>query len=265
MLISTPCTQAQLESPSFRAWAAALSERPGHLHRKIWEWCFIAQALEERGMLEPGRSGLGFAVGREPLVAAFAARGCTILATDLATEEAARGGWVETNQHAATPERLNDRGLCPDDRFRQNVDFRFADMRALPPDLGRFDFVWSSCALEHLGSLRAGLDFVRASLALLKPGGVAVHTTEYNLSSNLFTRIRGDAVIYRRRDLERLARQLRGQGYALTLAFDPGDGPGDQAVDRPPYTHDPHLKLQLGRYVATSYGLIVEKREAEPA
>ncbi len=94
---------------------------------------------------------------------------------------------------------------------------------------------------------------------MLKPGGVAVHTTEYNLSSNLFTRRRGDAVIYRRRDLTALADRLRRQGYAIDLTFDAGDGPADQAVDRPPYSHDPHLKLQLGRYVATSYGLIIEK------
>ena len=259
MLISTPCTQAQLETPAFQQWATALGERPLHLHRKVWEWCFIAQALAERGMLGAGRRGLGFAVGQEPLPALFAARGCEILATDLGTEEAARHGWVETGQHAAAPQALNRRGLCPDARFREQVSFRFVDMRALPGDLGEFDFAWSSCALEHLGSLKAGLDFIKTSVALLKPGGVAVHTTEYNLSSNLFTRRRGDAVIYRRRDLEGLAAELRLQGYALDLGFDAGDGPADRAVDRPPYTHDPHLKLQLGRYVATSYGLIIEK------
>ena len=258
MLRSTPCTQTQLESETFQQWAIALGERPLHLHRKIWEWCFIAQALEERGMLQPGRRGLGFAVGQEPLAALFAARGCDIVATDLATAEAEAGGWVTTGQHAAAPQALNQRGLCPEARFALHVTFRFVDMRALPSDLGQYDFVWSACALEHLGSLRAGLDFIEASLALLKPGGVAVHTTEYNLSSNIFTRRRGDAVIYRRRDLTALADRLRRQGYAIDLTFDAGDGPADQAVDRPPYKHDPHLKLQLGRYVATSYGLIIE-------
>ena len=186
MLTSMPCTQAQLESAVFRRWAAALGERPGHLHRKIWEWCFIAQALDERGLLAPGRRGLGFAVGQEPLSALFAAHGCTIVATDLGEEEAAKHGWVETGQHAAALDALNQRGLCPEARFHENVTFRVADMRALPTDLGHFDFVWSSCALEHLGSLEAGMHFIEASLALLKPGGVAVHTTEYNLTSNLF-------------------------------------------------------------------------------
>jgi 2-polyprenyl-3-methyl-5-hydroxy-6-metoxy-1,4-benzoquinol methylase len=262
MLASMPCTQAQLESPTFQRWAQALGERPRHLHRKIWEWCFIAQALEERDMLQPARRGLGFAVGQEPLTALFAARGCDILATDLATEEATKGGWIETGQHAAALDALNQRGLCPSERFARNVVFRAVDMRALPADLGQFDFLWSACALEHLGSLRAGLAFIQAALKLLRPGGVAVHTTEYNLTSNLFTQRRGDAVIYRRRDLTGLARRLQKQGYRLDLTFDAGDGPADKAVDRPPYTHDPHLKLQLGRYVATSYGLIIEQDAA---
>ena len=45
------------------------------------------------------------------------------------------------------------------------------------PDIGRFDLIWSCCALEHLGSPEAGLKFVRHTLGLLEPGGVSVHTT----------------------------------------------------------------------------------------
>ena len=38
--------------------------------------------------------------------------------------------------------------------------YREVDMRAIPTDLRGFDFAWSSCALEHLGSLGAGMAFV---------------------------------------------------------------------------------------------------------
>ena len=51
-------------------------------------------------------------------------------------------------------------------------------MRDLPDDLGSFDFIWSSCSFEHLGSLGEGERFVLEALRFLKPGGVAVHTTE---------------------------------------------------------------------------------------
>jgi len=30
-------------------------------------------------------------------------------------------------------------------------------------------------------------------------------------------------------------------------------------VDEPPYTHDPHLRLMIGPYLSTSFGIIVTK------
>jgi hypothetical protein len=85
------------------------------------------------------------------------------------------------------------------------VNFRPVDMRdlRLPWD-ETFDFLWSSCSLEHLGSLEAGMDFVKQSTDLLKPGGVAVYTTEFNVSSNDETLTSGPLVVYRKRDVEKL-------------------------------------------------------------
>ena len=39
---------------------------------------------------------------------------------------------------------------------------------------GQFDFVWSACAFEHLGSILNGLEFVVNSVKCLKPGGVVL-------------------------------------------------------------------------------------------
>lgn len=258
-LQSGPCTQAQLESPTFQKWVHLVHENPGHLHRKVWEYCYIAQALSERGMLRAGRTGLGFAVGQEPLPALFASFGCSIIATDLATEQAAQGGWVETNQHAASLQGLNQRGICLEAEFQRRVQFRFADMRTLPPDLGPVDFLWSNCAFEHLGSLSAGLDFVRESLQYLRPGGVAVHTTEYNTSLDASTLDTGGTVLYRRQDLEGLARQLKSDGFHIDIHFQEGNSPGDKMIDRPPYSHYVHLKLEFAGFITTSFGIIVEK------
>ncbi|HRE25770.1 MAG TPA: hypothetical protein PK954_03970, partial [Anaerolineales bacterium] len=94
------------------------------MHRKIWEYEFVAQALFERDMLRSGRRGLGFAVGRESLPALFASMGCEILATDLDYEKAARGKWVETAQYAGSLEALNAKGVCDDKEFRDRVAFR---------------------------------------------------------------------------------------------------------------------------------------------
>ena len=215
MLTSCMCTQGQLISPTFERWGRVLLPALGrvglcdekgrtHLHRKLWEWYYIAEALDERGMLWSGRKGLAFAVGQEPLAAAFASLGCRILATDLDPVRADAKGWVATNQHADSLASLNAAGLCDPDRFRERVSFRFVDMNAIPDDLqdGAFDFVWSSCSIEHLGSLELAERFVTNAMHCLKPGGVSVHTTEYNLSSNDDTIAQGDTVLFRRRDIE---------------------------------------------------------------
>lgn len=256
MLRSSQCTQASLSSAALQTWAGKMHEDPMRMHRKIWEHTFIAQALHERGMLVPGRQGLGFAVGHEPLSELFASLGCKILATDLAADEAEN--WTTTGQHAASLRDLNRRGICDPDLFQERVTFRSVDMRNLPNDLGMYDFLWSSCSLEHLGTLKLGETFIYESLKYLKPGGVAVHTTEYNLQSNLRTVTKGLNVIYRKRDFERIAQNIRKQGYHIDLDFRRGNLPYDHIVDRHPFSQDAHLTLVLGGYVVTSFALIIE-------
>jgi hypothetical protein len=92
LLKSNVCNQSQLESELFQQWCKKIGGRRNQMHRKVWEWCYIAQALYERGVLAPGRRGLGFGVGKEPLVALFASYGCEIVATDQDLESAHGGG-----------------------------------------------------------------------------------------------------------------------------------------------------------------------------
>lgn len=253
------CTRHQIESASFLYWAKRLGTRPGGLHRKAWEWCFITQALWERGKLGPARKGLGFAVGVEPLTALYASMGCGIVATDLDDASAAAAGWVESNQHATGIEQLNVGGICPKDEFIRHVRFRNVDMNRIPSDLQDFDFLWSSCALEHLGSLRHGIEFVVNAMKCLAPGGVALHTTEINCDSDEETIETGSSVIYRKRDLLELADRLHSLGYEVEpMDFHLGSTDADAHVDDEPYTTT-HLKLRIGQYASTSFGLIVTK------
>jgi SAM-dependent methyltransferase len=256
MLNSRLCTQSQFETPTYRQWCARLHEVP-RLHRKQWEYCYIAEALHERGMLAPGRRGLGFGVGEEPLAALFASYGCHIVATDMDAAQASAVKWTGTGQHASDVMRLNHNSVCDAGMFAERVVLQTVDMNTIPDDLCGFDFTWSACALEHLGSLEASTRFVLRSLDCLRPGGVAVHTTEFNVSSDTDTLSNGDTVLFRRRDVEALAAHLRGLGYTIDLDLDQGSGPADGYVDVPPYQHEPHLKLLLGGFVTTSLGLIV--------
>ncbi|HEX3728040.1 MAG TPA: methyltransferase domain-containing protein, partial [Pirellulales bacterium] len=237
-LRSCLCTERQFHTREFQAWCAQLGEAP-RMHRKAWEIYYICQALAERGMLQPGRRGLGFAVGREPLPAVFAARGCEIVASDLAADDRRARIWTKTSQHASNLAGLNARGLCEAAQFARLVSFRYVDMNAMPEDLRDFDFTWSMCAFEHVGSIDLGLRFIQEQMRCLRPGGVAVHTTEFNVSSNTKTLSQGECVLFRRRDIEALAQALTQQGHKVEpLDLDLGSGPVDRHVDVPPYCED---------------------------
>ncbi len=262
--VSQACTTAQFDTEEYRYWCSQIREDPRY-HRKQWEFCYILQALAAQGMLAPERRGVGYGVGTEPLTAVFADRGCHIVATDLDPNMAQEAGWVNTNQHASHIAALNTRGICDPSRFAQQVAFRFVDMNHIPADFRDFDFTWSACCLEHLGSIRNGLAFIENSLATLRPGGTAVHTTELNCSSDDETLESGATVLFRQRDIRDLCARLRAEGHEVELNFNLGDQPLDAYVDVPPYTSDRHLKLQIAQYTSTSFGLIIRKGSEAPA
>jgi hypothetical protein len=254
------CQQGDFATDAFRYWMGRL-HIPPQMHRKFWEWFFIADVLGSRGLLRDGSRGLGFGVGREPLTALFAAHGCRITATDLATEDAQRSGWADSNQHAGARAALHHESICERDRFDTLVTFRAVDMNAIPSELAGFDFTWSACSLEHLGSLRHGMDFFINSLACLRPGGIAVHTTEFNISSNDDTFETREISLYRRRDIEQLIAELEQRGHRVEpMSWCLGRGFADRYVDLPPFDAPMHLRLKLAGYDCTSIGLIVHAR-----
>jgi hypothetical protein len=264
MLKSSVCSYQQLDSPLFRQWAPRLRERH-KFHRKLWEFCYITQALHERGLLRTGCTGLGFGVGKEPLTSFFASCGCEVVATDLDPAAAALKGWAETDQHVTEFGNLNDRGLCTAEELHRLVSLRYVDMNQIPADLTGFDFTWSSCVLEHLGSIRKGKEFIYNQMHCLKEGGVAVHTTELNLSSESTTIDENEfLVLFRKSDFREIARTLTAEGHSISLDLRLGRTVADNYVDLPPYRQSPHLRLLWDEYITTSIGLIIRKGRANP-
>lgn len=226
---------------------------------------YILQVLENHGMLQPGRRGLGFGVGNEPIAAYAASKSVNILATDLPASAERADEWRSSGEHADQLDDLNAAGLCDDDAFRERVSFRPVDMREIPDDLRSFDFVWSSCAMEHLGSLDAGLEFFERQLACMRPGGVGVHTTEYNVDPFGPTLSDGLTVLYQRPQLEALVHAMRRQGHRMKITFRTGTQPEDLHVDTPPFTNT-HIRTQTLGYTHTSFGLVVQRsRRAQGA
>ncbi len=255
--ISQACSFGQIESPEYAEWCRRL-QLPVLKHRKLWEWCYILQVLESADMFRPGRVGLGFGVGREPITPYAASQGCKIVATDLPAAESKSEEWRDTGQHADRLADLNEEGLCPPDVFERSVTFRPVNMREIPADLNSFDFTWSSCALEHLGSLQGGIDFFENQLACLKPGGIGVHTTEFNVDPDGPTLSDGHTVLYQRKQLEELTARLRKQGHRMKTTFALGTTPEDLHVDIEPYTNV-HIRTETYNIVHTSFGLVVQK------
>jgi len=254
------CTQAQLSEPWFKRWCEAIGEPPV-AHRKTWEFAYIAEVLDSLGQLRPGRRALGFGVGREPLVSAFASNGVQVVATDLAPAAREARGWVRSDQHASGAEGLLRPAVCEPGRFRELVSWRAVDMRAIPEDLEHFDFCWSVCSLEHLGTLAAGMDFIEGSVATLAPNGIAIHTTEFNLSSNEETVEAGPTVVYRERDLLALRDRLEAAGHQVAaFDFSPGKGLLDLYVDVPPYADEPVLRFLYASCTLTSVAIVIRAR-----
>jgi SAM-dependent methyltransferase len=258
--ISQLCTESQFFTKTYNDWCAQIKEEP-LLHRKQWEYAYILQAMRENDLLRSNRTGLGFGIGKEPLPAVMVNHGCSLLVSDLDEETADAHGWVETNQFSDGLSGLNERGICGQSLFKQQVTYQTIDMNRIPESVMQeeFDFVWSSCSLEHLGSLPQSIEFVLNSLRCLKPGGIAIHTTEYNISSNWDTLDRGSTVLLRRRDIAALQMAVSKLGCRMSFNPNYGDGPHDLSFDEFPYASSPHVKLLIGPYVCTSVGLIIRK------
>jgi 2-polyprenyl-3-methyl-5-hydroxy-6-metoxy-1,4-benzoquinol methylase len=276
------CNQSFFDMPFFQFWSARLVKVFHHLmkstnqltekglsehivyHRKLWEFVYIAQALFERNLLETGIRGIGFGVGEEPLAALFADFGCKILATDMNEEKAKKLGWNITGQHASNNLlKLNDFNICPQDKFLENVSYRTVDMNNIPEDLKNFDFCWSACALEHLGSIENGVRFIKNSLKTIKAKGIAIHTTEFNVYSDNETLDNNPMyVLFRKKDINKLISELESEGhYVSPMDFNAGQGILDNFIDLPPFSKkDMHLKLLLDNFVSTSIGLIIKKK-----
>ena len=170
-------------------------------------------------------------------------------------------GWSDTGQHSSSREQLFFPDLVTREAFDERVKYVGCDMNEISPELLDYDFCWSSCSLEHLGSIRKGLDFIINSVErVLKVGGYAVHTTELNLTSDTDTLETEACVLFRKSDLEGLCAELTARGHRVhPMRFEPGDLPLDYLVDVPPYANNPHLKLLFASYVTTSVGLVVQR------
>lgn len=275
-LVSKACTQADLESGWCRYWIGQLQQDFAY-HRKLWEQSFVSQVLYEHGLLAPGKLGLGLGCGEEPLPSLFLSRGCKIIAGDkpITQSDRVQAEWIGSSQYTHSRDGLYKENLVDRQVFDANLTLEYVDMNALPDSLeGKFDYCWSVCSLEHLGSIERGLSFLRRSFALLKPGGISVHTTEFNYACDGMTIDNWPTVLFQRKHFEQLSLEINKLGgVMLGPDFEIGNDVFDLFIDVPPYAHqpargiderlvsvdEPFLKLLCDGFPMTCFGVVLKK------
>lgn len=269
-----PSTQSDVQSPWFLYWMEQLQSAPLP-HRKLWEYAWILQNLHGHRKLVGGMRGVGFGCGTEPLPSYFAAHGIDVTVTDLAPEEVVGRGWAETGQHSESLEAIFKDSIVSREAFDRHVALEYVDMNNIPSHLDeQYDFCWSICALEHLGSIKNGLDFIEQSLRTLKPGGIALHTTEFNYTETERTTDNWETVLFLRKHFEYLFEKLTAAGHSVApMSFDVGHDPLDAFIDLPPFDFDQfaihrdkdrkyrdgHLKTSVDGFPSTCYGIMIQK------
>lgn len=266
MILSKALLYSDFDSAWYKKWARKLKQTPAGRGKfylkanKFWQNAVIARALYSRSMLQSGKRCIGFGVGMERLPALFASMGITVTATDQDVSSLKASKW-DNDQLAHGSQSLNIDKICPDKLFTKNVSYRAIDMKKIPRDLyGTYDFLWSNCALGHLGSIKNSLHFIEQSLQCLVPGGWAVHTTEAAILSDTETLDNSDTVFFRQRDLLGLFKQLSLQGYKVkALHFKLHNGPEDMRFTLDPAWGTDHSKLLFNGYMATQVVLVINK------
>lgn len=252
------CTAAQFAEPIFAEIlaamgfpAAAAAGLAAGRSRAAWEQAWAVAVLARQGLIAPGRRGLAIEAGRERVAALLASRGVEMLATarGVATDEDARA----RRTHLFHPEILDL------DEFERMVGMAGLDPREVARLGDDHDFCVSFGLPGALGSVASALEAIAASLAPLRPGGLALHAFAFNLTSDEVTWELPGLVVLRRRDIEALGARLLAEGHTLLdPSTHPGLDPEDERVKLDP-SGPPGLRQRHGVVVATSFGLAIRK------
>jgi hypothetical protein len=245
------CTAAQFDDPAFAEIMGAMGLQPTRTRAK-WEHAWIVSVLATEGMIAPGRRGLAVDVGRERIAALVASRGGEVLAVG-AEEDTPRAIEARRSQ-LFHPEIVHIEDF---DRLVRFAPFDPGAIGSFPE--ATMDFCYTIGMPGRLRSIEATLAFLEASLAPLRPGGLALHCIDFNLSSDKTTWELPNLVILRRCDIEALAERLAPAGHRI-LPFNthPGSDLMDEQVTAPPATTRGH-RQRHGLVVATSFGLAIRK------
>ena len=268
--MSKVCDAADFFSPEYLEVVKNELCEPPVLHRKQWEFGKIFLALKKAGMLKADKRGLSMGSGIEVVLYSIARRVQHLTVTDLYSSESL---WECAK--AANPDefvRKNKRFPIDDNRLSAlNMD-----MRSLAFGDCSFDFAYSSCAFEHIGTDPDFLQHLNEVYRVLKDGGIYVMTTEFTCENETIPI--PNNYIFSAGHLDRL---IAGTRFIPEKRFDARIS--EQSVNFPvpaqvndlsyrgesDFSHAlatacvmPHVQLLCGKHHATSCILVLKKGRA---
>lgn len=220
---------------------------PARFHRKIWEFNHALYGLRRLRRLAPDAEALGVGAGHEEVIYFLANRLKRVVATDLYEDGFLGGeGQADVLDHPAK--------YAPFPYREDHLEVRRMNGLALDAPDGRFDIVFCLSSIEHFGSLADKQRALAEMFRVLKPGGVAVVTTEVVLN-----RLGRGHQYFQREDLMRLVNAV---GFRV-------DPPVDWRIEAPhaarplalpiEFEAVPHVILRNFHTIYTSVALFLMK------
>ena len=155
-----------------------LARKPGHIHRKDWEWAMGVIAMQRFGKLNRNNTALGIGAGRELVLFYLTNYLGHLYASDLYSrkewEDFAPSDFLE-NPNKYSPFPYDQTALTVLRMDGTNLEF--------PSDI--FDIVFSFSSIEHFGGANhsGALKSLKEMERVLKPGGIAIVATEYIINN----------------------------------------------------------------------------------
>ena len=254
-------SEKRFKEDNFFKWMDLLRELPKLHNKQFQQYAIMESANRITSDIGKAKKAIGFGVGVEPIPAALVKLGFDVLATDYLDGSIAED-WKRTGQLASEFQQLNQRGILTEQEFIDHLKFQNLDMNQSPKEMhGSFDFTWSSCALGHIGGYQNGLDFILDSLNLLRPGGMAVHSTELDVSAlgSIFTS--PSLNFYKLDDLNETIKLAQKRGFETSLIQKRKmfSGKSERFVVLEPWDEKTHIRIEIFGREILSVVLIFRK------
>ena len=162
----TPADFDHFVSPRYRYWCKQFKETQLRVFiESSGSGSYICAALHERGMLDRvsvvwdsalagNRWLISLPLSERRLLRLIRRQKSLLLA----------GGRRRASTAAISISCGNERSRRLQKTLTRRVSFRAVDMNTIAADLTDFDFCWSSCCFEHLGSIDHGLQFIHNTM-----------------------------------------------------------------------------------------------------